>query len=119
MRYFSGAVAFGFAAVWIMWSLAAALICLLAAAAGYSAGLAAERARAKLITRTGNPGISTPKTLSPPRPTAGAEDLSRKAEELNHDLGHLYEPPATTPPLAAEADASSLHDEGSSDREVR
>lgn len=102
LRYFGGAVAFGFAAVWIMWSLAAALICLLAAAVGYGAGLAAEHLRAKLAARAENPGISIPSTLSSPGRTPAANRMSRKADELNHDLGHLYEPPTTAPPSAAE-----------------
>jgi hypothetical protein len=105
-------VAFGFAAVWIMWSLAAALICLLAAAVGYAAGLVAERAGGKLVSRTGNPATSTPRALSLPR-RAEADELSRKADEINRDLGHLYEPPAGTPPRAPEAHDSSLK---SSDR---
>jgi len=98
LRYFGGAVAFGFAAVWIMWSLAAAFICVLSAAAGYGAVVVAERARARLGARTGRPGVSTPSTRSPQRRTAEAEDLSIRADELNHDLGHIYEPAAAPPP---------------------
>lgn len=108
LRYFGGAVAFGFAAVWIMWSLAAALLCLLAAAVGYGAGLAAEHTRAKLAVRAGSPRISIRRTLSLPRRKPEADDLSRKADELNRDLGHLYQPPTTPPPRTAEDDGSSL-----------
>jgi hypothetical protein len=108
LRYFGGAVAFGFAAVWIMWSLTAALICLLSAGAGYGAIVVAERGRAKLAARAGSPGISTP---SRPSRTPDAEDLSVRADELNHDLGHLYEPTAATPALAVDADASQLNDD--------
>ena len=97
LRYFGGAVAFGFAAVWIMWSLTAALICLLSAGAGYGAIVVAERALAKLAARADSPGISTPST---PSRTPEAEDLSVRADELNHDLGHVYEPTAAMPPPA-------------------
>jgi hypothetical protein len=97
LRYFGGAVAFGFAAVWIMWSFTAALICLLSAGAGYGAIAVAERARAKLAARADGPGISTPSTLSR---TPDAVDLSVRANELNHDLGHVYEPTAEMPPPA-------------------
>lgn len=87
LRYFGGAVGFGFAAVWIMWSLAAALTCLLAAAAGYGTVVVAEHARAKLAARASTP---------PPRPESGsAAALSQHADELNRDLGHIYEPPNT------------------------
>lgn len=80
----TSAVRFGFAAVWIMWSLPAALICLLSAAAGYGAVVVAERVRAKLAARANTrPASSNP----------GA--LSQQADELNRDLGHIYEPPHT------------------------
>jgi hypothetical protein len=100
LRYFGGAVAFGFAAVWIMWSLTAALICLLSAAGGYCVVVVAEKARARLGARSGSSRIPTPKM---PR-TPDAEDLSQRADELNHDLGHVYEPTVAMPPRAAEAD---------------
>jgi hypothetical protein len=112
LRYFGGAVAFGFAAVWIMQSLAAALVCLLAAAAGYAAVLVAERTRARLTARVGSPGIATPNTTLPRR-TLELEDLSRQADELNHDLGHVYEPTVAMPPRAAEADGSTPNDKAS------
>ncbi len=98
LRYFGGAVAFGFAAVWIMWSLTAALICLLSAGAGYGAIVVAERARAKLAARADSPAISTPSTLSR---TPEAEELSVRADELNHDLGHVYEPDRRDAPSRA------------------
>ena len=98
LRYFGGAVAFGFAAVWIMWSLIAALICLLSAAAGYGAVVVAECARARLAARPGRHVTSRPSTPSLPRRTSEAEDLSLRADELNHDLGHIYEPTAAIPP---------------------
>ena len=86
LRYFGGAVAFGFAAVWIMASLAAALVCLLSAAVGYGVVLAVERARAKrALTRTRE-----------------VEDFHLRADELNHDLGHVYAPKVAAPPSAAE-----------------
>ena len=96
LRYFGGAVAFGFAAVWIMQSLAAALVCLLAAAAGYAAVIVAERTRAKLAVRVGSTGIATPNTRLTPQMPEG-EGLSRRADELNQDLGHVYEPVAAPP----------------------
>jgi hypothetical protein len=110
LRYFGGAVAFGFAAVWIMQSLAAALVCLLAAAAGYAAVLVAERTRARLTARVGSPGIATPNTTLPRR-TLELEDLSRQADELNHDLGHVYEPGAPPPPSHREAVGPPLNDD--------
>lgn len=88
LRYFGGAVAFGFAAVWIMWSLAAALVCLLSAAAGYGAVFVAQCARGRLAARASSP---TPGSRTPE-----AEDLSLQADELNQDLGHVYEPTVTT-----------------------
>jgi hypothetical protein len=108
LRYFGGAVAFGFAAVWIMWSLSAALICLLSAAAGYGAVVLAERARAALAGRAAAPRAST--TPSPTHRTPEAEDLSLRADELNHDLGHVYQPTAAIPSLTAEADGAPLND---------
>ena len=89
-RYFGGAVAFGFAAVWIMASLTAALVCLLSAVVGYGAALAAERRRAK--------NTSSVQRLAP-----RVGELPHWADALNSDLGHIYEPAATTSPLSAEA----------------
>jgi hypothetical protein len=87
LRYFGGAVAFGFAAVWITWSLAAALVCLLSAAAGYGAVFVAQCARGKLAAAASSP---TPASRTPE-----AEDLSLQA-----DLPPRV-PPATTRPLQA------------------
>ena len=117
LRYFGGAVAFGFAAVWIMQSLAAALVCLLAAAAGYAAVLVAERTRAKLAARVGSPDIAAPNTTLPRR-TPEVEDLSRRADELNHDLGHVYEPAAATPPSHREAVGLPLNDDAATPSET-
>ena len=116
LRYFGGAVAFGFAAVWIMWSLSAALICLLSAVGGYGAGVVAERARANLAGRAGGARMSTPSTPSPPSGVADAEDLSLRADDLNHDLGHVYEPTPAMPPRAA--DGSPLDDEAAAPGET-
>jgi hypothetical protein len=104
LRYFGAAVGFGFAAVWIMASLAAALVCVLAAAVGYGAVFAAERTRTKLAIRAGSPDISTRNALASPSRTPDEEDLPLSADELNHDLGYVYEPTAATPPLAAGAE---------------
>lgn len=86
-RYFVGAVAFGFAAVWIMATLAGALVCLLAALVGYGVVLVAERARAKRATRASSLGVSS------------TGDLSLWADALHSDLGHIYEPAMTPAPL--------------------
>jgi hypothetical protein len=104
LRYFAGAVAFGFAAVWIMASLAAALVCLLSAVAGYGAARVVETARAKLAGRASRPSVAVSNTLVPTRPALKLEDMPSWAEALNSDLGHVYEPSATTSPLAREAD---------------
>jgi hypothetical protein len=102
-RYFVGAVAFGFAAVWIMATLAGALVCLLSAVVGYGVVLAAERARAKRATRANSPDIPAPSEFAlPARPPQG-EDLSSWADALHSDLGHVYEPAAATSPLVREA----------------
>lgn len=84
-----------------MWSLTAALICLLSAGAGYGAIVVAERVRAKLAARAASPGISIPSKRSR---IPEAEDLSVRADELNHDLGHVYEPTAAMPPPASRAE---------------
>ena len=90
-RYFVGALAFGFAAVWIMATLAGALVCLSSAVVGYGVVLVAERTRARRATRASNPGISQ------------VDDLALWADALHSDLGHVYEPAAATSPLAREA----------------
>lgn len=97
LRYFGGAVAFGFAAIWITWSPAAALVCLLSAAGGYGAVFAVQSTRAKFTARASSPGSGSSGTFAPPRRAPEAEDLAQQADELNHDLGHLYEPTITTP----------------------
>jgi hypothetical protein len=104
LRNFGGAVAFGFAAVWIMASLAAAVVCLLAAVAAYGTVALAERVRAKLAARRRRPAISSPTQLALPGKPAQMEDLPLWADALNSDLGHVYEPAATTSPLAREAE---------------
>jgi hypothetical protein len=103
LRYFVSAVAFGFAAVWIMASLAAALVCLGSAAVGYGVVFVAERRRAKRATRTSSSSISATRVFAlPSSPTE--EDLPLWANALNSDLGHIYDPSATTSPLSAEAE---------------
>lgn len=103
LRYFGGAVAFGFAAIWIMASLAAALVCLSSAVVGYAAVFVTERIRAKLASRAVRGGVSASAAVAPPRPTPEPGDLPLWANALNTDLGHVYEPAAATSPLSAEA----------------
>ena len=95
-RYFVGAVAFGFAAVWIMATLAGALVCLLSAIVGYGVVLVAEHARAKRSLQ----GRS-----------AHSEGLSLWADALHSDLGHVYEPAAATSLLARDVYGWPLGDE--------
>jgi hypothetical protein len=102
-------MAFGFAAVWIVASLTAAVVCLSAAALGYGAILAAERTRTTLDSRAGKPGISTPSQLEPRTPNP-EEQIPLDADELNHDLGYVYEPTATTPPRAVEPESGGPPD---------
>jgi len=96
MRYFGCVAGFGFGVLWMTEGLGAAILCLLLAALGYGAVLVAERARAN------------PETFRLPTRTPEAddvEDLPLLAEELNHDLGRVYEPSDDAySPLAAEAD---------------
>lgn len=94
LRYFGGGLAFGLAAVWIMASLAAALVCLSATVVGYGVGFVVERRRARTARAS---------TLSAPRRAPEFEGLPQWAEALNSDLGHVYEPAAATSPLSAEA----------------
>lgn len=101
-RYFAGAVAFGFAAVWIMATLTGALVCLSSAVVGYGAVLLAERMRAKRAVRASSSGIAAPTAFPLPAQPPQGEDLSSWADALHSDLGHVYEP-ATTTPLAREA----------------
>lgn len=104
LRCFGGAVGFGFAAVWITASLAAALVCLAAAALGYGVIVVAERARAKVAARRSSPGIAVSNVQALPSPTPEAEDLPSWADALNSDLGHLYQPTAGMAPLTREAE---------------
>jgi hypothetical protein len=93
LRLFWCVVGFAFGVLWMTRGLGAAILCLLLAALGYGAVFVAERARA-------NPG-----TLRLPNRTPEVEDLPLQAEELNHDLGHVYEPPDdASSPLAAEVE---------------
>lgn len=100
-RYFAGAVAFGFAAVWIMASLLAALVCLSAAVVGYGGVAVAERRRGR-PARAASRDDSTPGS-SPVKRKPASEDLPQWAETLNSDLGHVYEPAAITSPFSAGA----------------
>ena len=103
LRCFVGVVAFGFAAMWITASLAAALVCLAAAVVAYGVVVAAERTRARLAKRKKRVGAGqTIVTLAPP--SVKPEDLPSWADALNTDLGHIYEPAATTSPLARDAE---------------
>lgn len=96
VRYFGCAVGFGFGILWMTEGLGAATLCLLLAGLGYGAVLAAERARE-------NPSTFRLPTL--PTRTPEEEDLPLRAEELNVDLGHVYEPSDdASSPLSAEAD---------------
>jgi len=100
LKYFGGSVAFGFAAIWILASLTAALVCLLAAVVGYGVTSVVERIGARQVswasrrkaTADGLPN-RTPEVLLP-----------RWADALNSDLGHIYEPSATTSALSPEAE---------------
>lgn len=102
-RYFSGALAFGFAAVWIMTTLAAALVCLLSAAVAYGAVAAVERRQAKRAARRHTATI-TPDTVERPRRTAELEDFPLSPDDLNSDLGYVYEPGAAMSALTRSAE---------------
>jgi len=92
-RYFGCAVGFGFGVLWMTQGLGAAILCLLLAGFGYGVVLAAERAR------------ENPSAFRLPTRTPEEDALPLRADELNHDLGHVYEPPDdSSSPLAAEAD---------------
>ena len=93
LRYFGCLAGFGFGVLWMTEGLGAAILCLMLAALGYGAVVVAEHARAN------------PSAFRLPSRTPETEDLSLRAEELNHDLGHVYEPTDdASSPLAAEAD---------------
>ena len=109
LRYFGGAVAFGFAALWILASLEAALVCLLSALVGYGAVLAAERARARLATRASRRVAASKGTPALPNPPP--ETMPLWADALNNDLGHIYDPSAATSLLSREAEYGWPRDE--------
>lgn len=93
LRYFGCVAGFGFGVLWITEGLGAAILCLLLGGLGYGIVLVAERARAN------------PSTFRLPTRAPEEDDLPLRAEELNHDLGHVYEPADdSSSPLAAEAD---------------
>jgi hypothetical protein len=95
LRLFGCVVGFAFGVLWLTEGLGAAILCLLLAALGYGAVFVAQRAKE-------NPGAIRLPTRTP---TREVEDLPFQAEELNHDLGHIYEPPDdASSPLAAEAE---------------
>ena len=97
MRYLGGAVAFGFAAVWITASFVAALVCLAAAVVGYGVIFLAERVRAKLAARSNGRSIPSASTLPRSRQASDPGYLALRADELNHDLGHVYDPAGPLP----------------------
>lgn len=93
LRLFGCVVGFAFGVLWMAEGLGAAILCLLLAGVGYGAVFFAERARA-------NPGA-----IRFPSRTPAVQDLPFQAEELNHDLGHVYEPSDdASSPLAAESE---------------
>ena len=93
LRYFGCGTGFGFGVLWMTEGLGAAILCLLLGAVGYGVIFVAERARAN------------PDTFRLQKRTPEEADLPRQAEELNLDLGHVYEPSDDeTSPLAAEAE---------------
>jgi hypothetical protein len=100
LKYFGGLVAFGFAAMWIMASLAAAVVCLVSAVVGYGAISVVERLRARHVTRA--PGRIATATASPSR--APEVLLPQWADALNSDLGHIYEPGVAASALSREAE---------------
>jgi hypothetical protein len=94
LRCLGGTLGFGFAAVWITASLAAAFVCFASAAAGYGAVLVTERVRATRAGRAASHSRPASSRLAPPSVAPKVEELPRRADELNHDLGHVYQPPA-------------------------
>ena len=110
LRYFVGAMAFGFAAVWIMATLAAALVCLVAAVAGYGAVVVAEWARTKRAARGTTPGIAGTSKGAKPSPEPYLEDFPLTPDALNSDLGYVYEPTGATAILTREY--GWTHDDG-------
>jgi hypothetical protein len=100
LRYFGGSVAFGFAALWILASLAAALVCLLAAVVGYGVVWVVERMQARQVDRASR-RIAAPSAVASRTPEVL---LPQWADVLNTDLGHVYEPSATMSALSREAE---------------
>lgn len=94
LRCLGAAVGFGFAAVWITASLAAAFACLGSAAIGYGVVLVAEHARARRAARAASQDPTDSPRLTLASSGVEEEDLPLQADELNHDLGHVYQPPA-------------------------
>ena len=93
VRYFGCAVGFGFGVLWMTLGLGAAILCLLLAGLGYGVVFVSERARAN------------PEAFRLATRTSEEDDLPSRAEELNLDLGHVYEPSDdASSPLAAEDD---------------
>jgi hypothetical protein len=90
---------FGFGVLWITEGIGAAILCLLMAGLGYGVVLATEHARANPDT------FKLPSRKPEVEPEVEADDLPLLADELNTDLGHVYEPSDdASSPLAAEAD---------------
>lgn len=93
LRYFGCVVGFAFGVLWMTLGLGAAILCLLLAGLGYGVVFVSERARAN------------PEAFRLPTRTPEEDDLPLRAEELNLDLGHIYEPADdASSPLAAEDD---------------
>ena len=96
LRYFGCVAGFGFGVLWMTEGIGAAILCLLLAGLGYGAVFVAQRAKA-------NPeALRLPSRK--PEVKADVDELPLRAEELNLDLGHVYEPDDASSPLAAEAD---------------
>lgn len=103
LRYFAGTGAFGFAAIWIVASLAAALVCLLSAMVAYAGVSVCEHVRAKRAqSTTSASAVSTSRVISTPRRAPEVAELPLWADALKSDLGYVYEPGATMAPLARE-----------------
>jgi hypothetical protein len=100
LRYFGCVAGFGFGVLWMTEGIGAAILCLLLAGLGYGAVMVAERARANPST------FRLPSRTPEAEVEADDDDLPLRAEELNLDLGHVYEPSDAdaSSPLAAEAD---------------
>lgn len=116
LRYFVGGVAFGFAAVWIMATLAGALVCLAAAVAGYGAIVLAEWTRTKRVARRAATVIAAPSNVAQPRSTPDLDDFPLTPDALNTDLGYVYEPVGATAGRTREY--GWTHDDGAAWSEV-